>query len=71
MGFDMLFQVLGALECLSTKVTPVRLQRDVDSNVGRDMITLYGGRAAVRPLASEVEVIGALAADMAFADMLL
>jgi len=35
-----LLQVLGTLKGLSTEITFVRFQRDVDSDVGGDMIAL-------------------------------
>jgi len=35
------------------------------------VVALHGGRAAGTPLAGEVEVVGAFATDMAFADMVL
>lgn len=43
---DVLLQVLRTLECLSTELTLVRFERDMDSNVRRDVITLDGGGAA-------------------------
>lgn len=64
-------EILRALECLSTKVTFVRLERDVDSNVRGDVVALDGGGPAGTPLTGEVEVVGALAADMSLADVIL
>jgi len=66
-----LLQILGAFEGLSAEVTFVRLQWDVDSDMGGDMITLDGGRAARVPAACEVQVVGALSPNVFFADMLL
>lgn len=43
---DMLLQILGPLEGLSTEITFVRLQWDMDSDMGRDMIALDGGGTA-------------------------
>jgi hypothetical protein len=68
---DVLLQILGALERLSTEVTFVRLQRDVDSNVGGDVVALDGRGPARIPSTGEVEVVGALSADMLLADVLL
>jgi len=45
-GLYMLLQVLGTLEGLSTEITFVRLQWDVDSDVGGDMIALDRGGTA-------------------------
>jgi hypothetical protein len=70
-GLDVLLQVLWTLECFSTEVAFVRLERDVDADVGCDVVAFHGGRAAGTPLAGEVEVVCALAADMAFADVVL
>lgn len=49
----------------------MRLERNVHANVRSDVVTLHSGRPAGVPLASEVEVVGALAANMAFTDVLL
>lgn len=68
---DMLLEILGALEGLAAELAFVRLERDVNTDVRGDVITLDGGGAARVPLASEVQVVGALAADMALTDMLL
>lgn len=71
MGLDVLLQILGALESLAAEVALVRLERDVDANVRCDVIALHGGGAAVAPLARQVQVVGALAANMALADVVL
>ena len=67
----MLLQILRTLECLSTEVTFMRLQGNVDSDVGCDMITLDGRGTALAPTAREVEVVRALSSDMLLADVLL
>ena len=67
----MLLEILGTLEGLAAELAFVRLERDVDTNVRGDVITLDGGGAARVPLASEVQVVGALAADMALTDVVL
>lgn len=71
MGFDVLLQILRALECLSTEVALVWLQRNVDSNVRGDMVTFHGGSPTATPLASQVEVVCALSANMTFANVFL
>lgn len=68
---DMLLQVLGALEGLATELTLVRLEGHMDADVRGDVVTLDSGGSARVPLASEVQVVGALAADMALTDVLL
>lgn len=67
----MLLQILRALESLAAEVALVRLQGDVDTNVRRDVVTLYSRSTAVTPLAGQVQVVGALATDMALADVVL
>jgi hypothetical protein len=67
----MLLEILGALKRLAAKLALVRLERDVNTDVRGDVITLDSGGAARVPLASEVQVVGALAADMALTDVLL
>lgn len=68
-SLDMLLQILRTLEGLPTEVTFVRLQRNVDSDVGSDMITLDSGSSARVPSTGEVQVICALSSDMFLADM--
>lgn len=67
----MLLEILRALECFATEVTLVRLQGYVNANVRGDVVTLDGGGATCAPLAGQVEVVGALATDVAFADVIL
>jgi hypothetical protein len=47
----------------------VRLERDVDSDVGSDVIPLDGGCAARIPTTGKVQVVCALAADMFVANV--
>jgi hypothetical protein len=68
---DMFLQVLWTLEGFSAEVTFMGLQRDVDSDVGGDVITLDGGGATAAPLAGEVEVVSRFASDMSLTNMLL
>lgn len=67
----MLLQILGTLEGLAAELALVGLQGNVDANVRGNVVTLDGGGAARVPLAGEAEVVGALAANMAFAEMFL
>ena len=71
MGLDVFLQILGPLEGLATEVALVWLQGHMHANVGGDVVALDGGGVAVAPLASQVQVVGALAADMALADVFL
>ena len=71
MSLDMLFEILRALERLSTEFTLVWLQGDMNSDVRGYVIALDGGGAALPPRAGQVEVVRRLAADMALANMFL
>jgi hypothetical protein len=68
---DVLLQVLGTLEGFATEVALVRLQGNVNSDVGGDVVALDCSGTAVAPLTRKVEVVGAFAADMALAHMVL
>lgn len=70
-GLDVLLEILGTLESLATEVAFVRLQRNMHTNVRRDVITLDSGSTAVTPLASKIQVVGALAPNMALTDVVL
>jgi hypothetical protein len=67
MGLNVLLQILGPLEGLATEIALVRLQRHMHSDVGGDVIALDGGGVACSPLASQIQIVGTLATDMAFA----
>lgn len=71
MGLDVLLQVLRTLEGFAAKIAFVRFQRHMDSDVRRDVVAFDGGGPATAPLAGQVEIIRALATDMAFAHMFL
>jgi hypothetical protein len=68
---DVLLQILGSLESLTAEVALVRLQGNVNTNVRRDVVTLYSSGAAVAPLAGQVEVVGALTTNMALTNVVL
>jgi len=71
MSLDMLLEILRTLEGLAAEVALMGLQRHMDSNVGGDMIALDSGGPALVPLAGEVQVVGALAANMLLADVIV
>lgn len=71
MRLDVLLQILRPLESLTAEVALVRLQGDVNTNVRGDVVTLYSSGATVTPLTGQVQVVGALAANMAFANVVL
>jgi len=68
---DVLLEILGSLERLAAKVALVRLQGHMDTDVRCDVITLDGSGSARIPLARQVEVVGALPANMAFTDVIV
>lgn len=67
----MLLQILGALKRLATKITSVRFQGYMDPNVGRNVVPLDHRNVTVRPPTLEVQIIGALAPNMALANVVL
>lgn len=70
-GLDVLLEILRALEGLSTEVALVWLQGDVNTNVRGDVVTLNSCGAARIPLARQVEVVGALPANVPLTDVVL
>ena len=71
MSLDVLLQILRSLESLAAEVALVRLQRDVNTNVRRDVVTFYSRGTAVTPLTGQVQVVGALATNMTFTNVVL
>jgi hypothetical protein len=70
-GLDVFLEILRTLKGLSAEVAFVRLERHVNTDVRSNVISLDGSRAAATPLAGEVEIVGALATNMALADVIL
>lgn len=71
MCLDVLLKILWPLERLAAEIALVGLQRHMNTDVRRDVVTLDSSRAALVPLARQVEVVGALAANMTLADVVL
>ena len=71
MSLDVLLQVLGSLEGFTAEIALVRLQGNVNTDVRRDVVTLHSRSSAVAPLTCQVEVVGALATNMALTDVVL
>jgi hypothetical protein len=67
----MLFKVLGTLEGLAAELTLMRLHGHMNKDVRDHVVSLYGGSPTRVPLASQVEVVVALAANMALTNVLL
>ena len=66
-----LLQVLRSLEALTAKVALVRLERNMNTNMRSNVVTLDSGSSALVPLARQVEVVRALTANMFLANMLI
>jgi hypothetical protein len=71
MRLYMLLQVLGAFKRLLAEVAFMRLQRDMHTNVRRDMITFHSSGMARTPSTGQVEVVCALAPNMALTNVVL
>ena len=71
MCLDMLLQVLRTLESLPTEIAFVGFEWYMHSDVGGYVVTLDSRSTTIAPLASQVQVIGALAPDMSLADVVL
>jgi hypothetical protein len=70
-GLHVLLEILWTLERFATEVALVRLQRHMNSDVRGNVVTLDGGCATCTPLTGQVEVVGALATDVALAYVIL
>jgi hypothetical protein len=71
MSLHMLLKVLRALERFAAEIAFVRFERNMNSDVRRNVVALDRGGAAGVPLAGQVQVIGALPPNMTFANMIL
>jgi hypothetical protein len=67
----MLLKVLGTLEGLAAELTLMALQGHMNKDMRGHAVSFYGGSATRVPLASQVEAVVALAANMALTDVLL
>lgn len=68
---DVLLKILRTLESLPTKIAFVWLERNMDSNVGSDMIALNCGGTALIPATGKVQVVCAFATNVLLADVFL
>lgn len=71
MSLYMFLFILWPFESLPTKLAPVWLQRNVNANVRRNVIPLHDFNLAVTPSTDQIQVIGAFAANMDVAYMVL
>ena len=67
----MLLEILRALEGLSAEFTSMWFQRDVDPNVGSDVVALDDGDMAITPCALQIEIVGTLPPNVTVANMFL
>ena len=71
MSLHVLLEILRTLESLTAEVALMRFQRHVNANVRSDVVAFDRGGAAVTPLAGQIQIVGALATDMALANVIL
>lgn len=71
MSLHMFLLILWPFESFPTKFAPMRLQRNVNANVRRDVITLDNFNLTITPSTDQIQVIGAFAANMGVAYMVL
>ncbi len=71
MCLDVFLEILRTLERLAAKVAAMGLQRDVNTNVGGDVIAFDDLNAAGAPCALQIEVVGALATDVVLTHVIL
>jgi hypothetical protein len=67
----MFLQVLRPFETFLASAALVRLQGDMDTDMGCNMVALDRGCSTQIPATGEVEVVGALATNMSLTDMIL
>lgn len=67
----MLLEILWSLERLAAELTLVRLQWHMNTDVRCDVIPLNRRCPALVPLAGQVQVVGALATNMALTEVVL
>lgn len=68
---DVFLQILRPFERLATKLTSMRFQWHVDTDVGGDVVPLDDLNLTVTPPAGEIEIVGALATDVGFANVII
>lgn len=71
MSLDMFLFILWPFESFPTKLAPMRLQWNVNTNMRRDVIPLDDFNLAVTPSTDQIQVIGAFAANVGVAYMVL
>ena len=71
MCLDVLLQILRTFEGLAAKFASMRFERDMDSDVRGDVVAFHDLDATGAPRTLQIEVVGALATNVAFADVIL
>ena len=71
MRLDVLLEILRTLKRFAAKVTLVRFQRHMDTDMRSNVITLHRSSTALVPLARQVQIVGALAANVLLTNVLL
>jgi hypothetical protein len=70
-SLHVLLEILRTLESLTAEIALMRFQRYMHADVRSDVVALNRGGAAVTPLAGQIQIVGALATDMALANVIL
>lgn len=70
-SLHMLLQILRPLEGFAAEVAFVRLKRYMDADMRGNVVAFDRGRPTIAPLACEIQVVGTLTADMAFANVVI
>ena len=71
MCFDMFLKILWAFEGFATKFAAMRLQWNMDADMRRDVVAFDDLNAAGSPRTLQIEIVGALATDVVFANVIL
>lgn len=67
----MLFQILRPFEGLSTKLTAMWFQRDMDANVRGNMVTFDNPYLTIAPCTDEIQVVRAFTPDVSITYVIL
>ena len=71
MCFHMFLEILWTLEGFAAKLAAMRLQWDMDADVGSDVVAFDDLNAAGSPRTLQIEIVGTLATYMTLANVIL
>ena len=69
--FDVFLEILWTLEGFAAELAAMRFQGDMDADMGCDVVAFDDLNAASSPRTLQIEIVGALATDMAFTNVIL